>query len=236
MIQYSLYTLKDKKFGTITVRALNRRLSIDFRVSLKIVIPIKDWSKQAQLPVRITDETPIPLLNGLSYAQLTKKLIELKQMLSKLEENMKLTPLTTLESYKVLFNELNEKIPCKPSLDTKINNPNNGKPSLKEFISIYIKEVEDGTRLRNRSTLKIQYSTIKGYKGLLNQIIEYEKKRHRIIDWDDMTFDFYDDFKRFFIEKEYSPNTIARNIRILKTMLYAAKDMHYTTRDDFMSK
>ena len=66
MIQYSLYTLKDKKFGTITVRALNRRLSIDFRVSLKIVIPIKDWSKQAQLPVRITDETPIPLLNGLS--------------------------------------------------------------------------------------------------------------------------------------------------------------------------
>ena len=236
MIQYSLYTLQDKKFGTITVRALNRRLSIDFRVSLKIVIPIKDWSKQAQLPVRITDETPVPLLNGLSYAQLTKKLIELKQMLSKLEENMKLTPLTTLESYKVLFNELNEKIPCKPSLDSKINNPSNGKPSLKEFISIYIKEVEDGTRLRNRSTLKIQYSTIKGYKGLLNQIIEYEKKRHRIIDWDDMTFDFYDDFKRFFIEKEYSPNTIARNIRILKTMLYAAKDMHYTTHDDFMSK
>ena len=37
MIQYSLYTLKDKKFGTITVRALNRRLSRDCHLILSVV-------------------------------------------------------------------------------------------------------------------------------------------------------------------------------------------------------
>lgn len=236
MIQYLLHTLKDKKNGTIRVRALNRKYHINFMVSLKIVIPVKEWSYQAQLPIRIIDETPQPILDGLSFAQLTNKLIELKKLLAKLEDNGNLTALSTIECYKKLFNGINQAIPDSSSLENTINSSNFQKPSLKEFIAIYIKEVEDGTRLRNRSTLKIQYTTIKGYKGLLNQIKEYEKKRHRIIDWDDMTFDFYDDFKRFFIEKEYSPNTIARNIRILKTMLYAAKDMHYTTRDDFMSK
>ena len=172
MIQYSLYTLKDKKFGTITVRALNRRLSIDFRVSLKIVIPIKDWSKQAQLPVRITDETPVPLLNGLSYAQLTKKLIELKQMLSKLEENMKLTPLTTLESYKVLFNELNEKIPCKPSLDTKINNPNNGK-----------KADPNGPAL-----MVLSYLIIDNFVSCVFKTLNITRNHEFLICWDDHNF------------------------------------------------
>jgi integrase len=57
-----------------------------------------------------------------------------------------------------------------------------------------------------------------------------------VIDWDDLTLDFYRDYKQFFIEKDYKPNTIARHIKNMKTMLYAAKDLHLTTRDDFMSK
>lgn len=70
-------------------------------------------------------------------------------------------------------------------MESVINNDKPaGKPSFKDFIEQYIKEVEDGTRLRNRSTMKIQYSTIKGYQGVLNQIKAYEKKRHRIVDWD----------------------------------------------------
>jgi integrase len=56
-----------------------------------------------------------------------------------------------------------------------------------------------------------------------------------VVDWDDLTFDFYNDYKQFFIEKNYSPNTIARHIKNMKTMLYAAKALHLTTRDDFTS-
>jgi integrase len=65
---------------------------------------------------------------------------------------------------------------------------------------------------------------------------EYQKDRKRVIDWDDLDFDFYHDYKQYFIKKNYSPNTIARHIKNMKTMLYAARDLHLTTRDDFMSK
>lgn len=110
------------------------------------------------------------------------------------------------------------------------------KPTFLEFVEEYIRECEDGERLKQKSTRKITAGTIKNYKGFLAQMKEYQHKRKRIIDWDDLNFDFYNDYKQYFIEKNYSPNTIARHIKNMKTMLYAAKDLHLTTRDDFMSK
>ena len=236
MIQYYLHPLRDKKHGNIYVRVNNRKYGLNFAISLKITLLISEWAKDIQLPRQIYNNMPVGELNGMSYASLSNKLMELKNMLSPLEANGKISQLVVLECFKRVFETdiMNTMEDC---MADKINNYSQPrKPSLTEFIEQYTKEVEDGTRLLNRSTMKIQYSTIKGYYGVLNQIKAYEKKRHRIVDWDDMNFDFYDDFKQFFIEKNYSPNTIARNIRILKTMLYAAKDMHYTTRDDFMSK
>ena len=110
------------------------------------------------------------------------------------------------------------------------------KPTFTQFVSTYIHECETGERLKKKSTKKIKDASLKSYRGLLALLKDYEKVRHCIIDWDDLSFDFYDDFKRFLIDKNYKPNTIARNIKDMKTVLYAAKDMHYTTRDDFMSR
>jgi integrase len=110
------------------------------------------------------------------------------------------------------------------------------KPTFLEFVAQYIEECESGERLKMKSTRKITAGTIKNYKGFLAQMKEYEKSRKRIVDWDDLSFDFYRDYKQFFIEKQYSPNTIARHVKTMKTMLYAAKDLHLTTRDDFTSK
>lgn len=111
-----------------------------------------------------------------------------------------------------------------------------GKPSFLEFIAQYIAECESGERLKQKSTRKVTAGTIKNYKGFLSKLEEYQKSRKRVVDWDDLDFDFYRDYKQFFIELRYSPNTIARHIKNMKTMLYAAKDLHLTTRDDFMSK
>lgn len=110
------------------------------------------------------------------------------------------------------------------------------KPTFIEFVETYIKECEDGERLKQKSTRKVTAGTIKNYKGFLAQMKNYQESRKRVIDWDDLTLDFYRDYKQFFIEKDYKPNTIARHIKNMKTMLYAAKDLHMTTRDDFMSK
>ena len=87
------------------------------------------------------------------------------------------------------------------------------KPTFLEFVEQYIKECEDGERLKQKSTRKVTAGTIKNYKGFLAQMLEYQKSRKRIIDWDDLNFEFYNDYKQYFIEKSYSPNTIARHIK-----------------------
>lgn len=109
------------------------------------------------------------------------------------------------------------------------------KPTFMQFIEQYISECESGERLRQKSTRKITPGTIKNYHGFLAQMKEYQAVRKRVVDWDDLTFDFYNDYKQFFISKNYSPNTIARHIKNMKTILYAAKALHLTTRDDFTS-
>ena len=115
--------------------------------------------------------------------------------------------------------------------------------TLMEWIERFISECENGERLKQKSARTITPGTIKTYKGTLAQLEAYQKKRHRLIDFDDITMDFYDDWRRFFLEKKdakgnprpYSPNTIGKHIKNLKIFLYAAKDMKLTTRDDFES-
>lgn len=109
------------------------------------------------------------------------------------------------------------------------------KPMFADFVRQHISECESGERLKHKSTRKVMPGTIKNYKGFLAQVEEYQKSRHRVIGWDDFSMDFYKDFKQFFIEKQYSPNTIARHVKTMKTMLYAARAMQLTTRDDFTS-
>jgi integrase len=109
------------------------------------------------------------------------------------------------------------------------------KPTLSQFISQYITECEDGTRLKRRSTKKISPATVKGYKTFRNILEEYQRSRKVVIDWDDVTLDLYFNLKNYYIERGFSPNTIARYMRTFKIMLNAAKELHLTANDDFQS-
>lgn len=119
-----------------------------------------------------------------------------------------------------------------------------GKMSLLEWIRDFIAQCESGKRLKQGSTRRVAATTIKNYKGTLAQLESYCDVRHRMLDWDDMTLDFYYDWRRFFLEKRdkngrlqpYSPNTIGRHVKNLKIFLYAAKDMKLSTVSDFESK
>ena len=113
--------------------------------------------------------------------------------------------------------------------------------TLMEWIERFIGECESGDRLKRRSARTITPGTIKSYRGTLAQLEHYQKARHRILDFDDVTLDFYDDWRRFFLQKKdakgkarpYSPNTIGRHVKNLKIFLYAAKDMKLTTNSEF---
>lgn len=113
--------------------------------------------------------------------------------------------------------------------------------TLMEWIDRYIQQCESGERLKQKSAKTITQGTIKSYRTTKAQLLAYQEKRHKIIDFDDVTLDFYDDWRRFFLQKTdkkgnkrpYSPNTIGKHVKNLKIFLYAAKDMKLTTRDDF---
>lgn len=107
--------------------------------------------------------------------------------------------------------------------------------TLMLWIAEFIRQCETGERLKRKSTKMITPGTIKSYKGTLEQLKEYQIRCHKKIDFDDVTIDFYESWKQFFVKKKYSPNTIGRHVRNLKIFLYAADDMKLTTSQEFKS-
>ena len=115
--------------------------------------------------------------------------------------------------------------------------------TLMDWIETYISQCESGERLKRRSAKQITEGTISSLRGTQSQLKHYQDDRHRKLDFDDITLDFYDDWRKFFLEKKdkagnprpYSPNTIGRHVKNLKTFLFAAKDMKLTTSTEFES-
>ena len=102
------------------------------------------------------------------------------------------------------------------------------------FCSRYIEECESGDRMKHLKTgQKISASYVKNLKGFRNQVLAYQKKNHIVLGFDDITMDFYRRFTRFFLDKQYSPNTIARHMRDLKTIMRAALDLKLTDNREF---
>lgn len=116
--------------------------------------------------------------------------------------------------------------------------------TLMKWIEEYIRQCEAGERLKQGDTKNVSPGYVKTLVATLMQLKAYQEKRHKVIDFDDITMDFYDDWRRFFLQKTdkrgnprpYSPNTIGKHIKNLKTFLYAAKLMKLTTTTDFESK
>ena len=225
----------------LSVYIKNRQLGLNTFVSLKVKIPVKDWNGDMQLPKKYNDERPVKALDGMSYAELATKLQAIRKELSAMEEyqtlnthDAKIAILRIMnEEYVRQVEQRQEEEAAKAAEEKRIK--------LMDWIRKYINECETGERLRQKSTKAITPGTIKTYKGTLAQLEAYQAKRHKVIDFDDMTLDFYDDWRRFFLEKKdkrgnmkpYSPNTIGKHVKNLKIFLYAAKDMKLTTCNDF---
>lgn len=228
-----MVTIRSRKYGNDDLVMLSVRVKDskhDNAIALGISLSSSRWSVIEQT----LKQAAAAYKRGVSIFIEDSMASKLWQLVRDLTVKQKAGILTPDEAQMTIRNIFREDIPeelSQPSPD-----PIPSKPTFTEFISQYIQECESGVRLKKKSTAKIKPDSLKSYKGLLAQIQEYQKKRHRVVDWDDITFDFYDDYKRFLIYKNYAPNTIARHIKDMKTILYAAKDIHYTTRDDFTSR
>lgn len=221
----------------------NRQLGLNGYIGMKIKIPTKEWNADMQLPRKFTDVRPLKELNGMSYQDLGNKLLTIKSELASMEDcrqlNMKDAKGVITRILNAAYINKVETIQAereKAQADAQ-------KVTLIAWIEEFIRQCEAGERLKRKSTRTITDGTIKSYKGTLAQLLAYQEKRHKLIDFDDVTLDFYDDWRRFFLQKTdkkgnlrpYSPNTIGRHVKNLKIFLYAAKDMKLTTNTEFES-
>ena len=96
--------------------------------------------------------------------------------------------------------------------------------TLSQYFDRFIKEAESGMRLHQNKQKKEKYkpSTIKSMKGFVSQFDNF--RGDRVFTFDSMTMDLYDDLVNFFINKGYSPNTIGRNIKYIKSMMRSARE------------
>lgn len=98
--------------------------------------------------------------------------------------------------------------------------------TLNKFIEQYINDLETGKRLKRRSNKKVSEGTIKSIKGFKSQFSNYQNDRNKVVDFEDVTMDFYRDFTNYLLfDRKYSANTVGRMIKVLKTIMYAAKDL-----------
>lgn len=95
--------------------------------------------------------------------------------------------------------------------------------TLNSYIDEYMHQAESGERL-NRSKKRFQPATLKSMRNFVTRFHEYQKLKRRTIDFNDIDRNFYNDFVNFFIKKDFSPNTIGRNIKYLKGFMRAAKE------------
>jgi integrase len=109
------------------------------------------------------------------------------------------------------------------------------KITLNKFIEQFIKEIESGERV-GKGGKRYSNGTIGNYKGFQIQFNEYQTKKHRVLDFEDIDLDFYNSFVSFFNSKNYSPNTIGRHIKNLKTVMNLALDKKLHNNNYYKSK
>jgi len=95
---------------------------------------------------------------------------------------------------------------------------------LNKYIDQYIKDLENGRRLTEKDKKRYTNGTIKNFKGFQVQFNNFQTDKHKKLNFEHITIDFYKDFTTYFTQKNYSINTIGRMVKNLKTIMRAARD------------
>lgn len=96
-----------------------------------------------------------------------------------------------------------------------------------EFIELFIQA----------SGTKRSKGTFKSYKTTFRTLKEFEKYSKEQISFDGITLEWYDDYIKYLTKVcDYAPNTIAKRIANLKTILVEATERGYNTNEAFRSK
>jgi len=107
--------------------------------------------------------------------------------------------------------------------------------SIIDYTEQFIEDIESGKRL-TASKGRYTVGTIKNYKGFLSQLKEFQKGYKKIIRFDDVSLDMYDDYVEFFQDKAYSPNSVGRHVKSFKVIMRAAEEDGFHTNRVYTDK
>lgn len=217
---FILRTDKKEGYATLHARIQNRVPKINLRVSTGLEVDIKEWNKAQSGAKALTS-----FRNG-KGKELYQKLDSISSILDSLvKSNVELTP----NSVKLRINEIIFAEQYQAEKERKIAEAQaleeQEATNFNDFVTQFISECESGKRTKKGGTTNVSPGTIKSYKGFQSQFKAYQEARLRVIDFSDLTIEFYNDFRLFLTEKEYSPNTVARMVKICKTICYAAEQL-----------
>jgi integrase len=139
----------------------------------------------------------------------------------------------TIRTYKIDNGEVPSRDVLKGLLDrvfSKVKDPE--KMTFFRFFQQFIDDSKNGLR-----EAPIASSTIATYQSTKNLLHTYCTARKRDIDFHNMDVYFYADLKKYMtLELKFSTNHIAKQAKIIKTVMREAVERRYTTNTDFTSK
>lgn len=95
------------------------------------------------------------------------------------------------------------------------------KLSIIEFMDKFVEDIRTGGRQTDKG-LNYAPATVKSIKASVTLFKLYQKSKRRIIKWDDIDMQFYYDYTAWLKKKDYSVNTIGKNVKQLKALLAIA--------------
>lgn len=216
---FILRTDKNEGYATLFVRIQNRLPKINIRVSTGLEVDVREWNKS------LTSARALTAFRNGKGKDLFIKLDAIMCMIdSFISEGLALTPdLVKERIHEIVFAEQIKAE--KERQEAELRRIKEDVSTFINFVDRFIGECETGKRKRRGGTTNISPGTIKSYKGFRSQLAAYQKERLRIIHFADLTIEFYNDFRLFLTDKRYSPNTVARMIKICKTICYAAEQL-----------
>lgn len=217
---FILITDKSEGYATLYARIQNRVPKINIRVSTGLEVDVKEWKKSLSGAKALT-----AFRNG-KGKDLFIKLDAISAMADAFIKNGATLTLDMVKDriHEIVYAEQIAAEKERAEAEAKALKEEQA-TNFNDFITQFIHECESGKRKKKGGTTNVSPGTVKSYKGFQAQFKEYQESRLRVIDFSDLTLDFYNDFRLFLTDKEYSPNTIARMIKICKTICYAAEQL-----------
>lgn len=105
------------------------------------------------------------------------------------------------------------------------------------YLREMIEQSKKGIRIHPKSGKPIAKDTIKTYTTTLTHLETFEKHRRKLIQFNDINLDFYEDYKSYLIKKkQFSNNTIGKHFQIIKLVMNEATDRGITSNLAYKSR